>query len=242
MIKDFVLLRYMAEGSLSRTFDDFLLAHAVTSLRTHHPQSTIHLLTNADAPADLGLVVHHRPDLPKNNLSKLEVFRLLDRPFMYMDIDVQVNRPFTDDHAVCLGDSPFSMFSYTSKRMDYSQLTPFSLPFRVAPRYNSGVMYVKWPSNRLYKRLMDISEMFSPDYYTNRPTGLGIPQDEVPISWLVATKKYNMPIRDDTNKWYFFCKDDELHLPQSVHFVGLEGKYRMRQLLKSQGVKSAYLL
>lgn len=103
-----------------------------------HPEAKIHVLTNLRIRLP-GVVTHYDSNLPANYLAKLHIYEVLDEPFIYLDNDVYLQRPFQERHLDY--DLPFLLFNVTGL---FHYPTPMELPAGLK-RYNSGIVYVPSP-------------------------------------------------------------------------------------------------
>lgn len=199
MINDFILLYYTKRG-LASPVSRFLRL-TLTQLDYWYPDAVIHILTNSEGLPQLRdrVQIHYNPLLPNSWEAKLHIFGLLDRPAMYIDLDVLLIRHF--DASMLETKNPFRFYwSFGPGLFRYSH-------------YNSAVAWIAEPDKAIVKELVEIYhregyDQKGPPYHGN---------DEYATNQFIHEHKWVMPYRRDVNVPKAVAKDN-IRSYQSIHY------------------------
>ena len=217
MINDFLIVQYHKEpnavdlyaNSINRSMepDRFethkkLTSRIIYQIKSFYPRANIHVLTNETGT--LPVVYHVMKDLPLNNLCKLFIYGILDRPCMFVDSDIMLVKPFEPKHVDT--DNEFLLYS-SYKPEGYSENYP---------HYNTGVVWINKPSCRIVDELLRINQTYDDPYKWHY-------NDEYPVSRYVFDKNMKMYQGNDVNVYRSLVCDLE-HMKgfdryQSIHYA-----------------------
>lgn len=172
-------------------------------IKFFYPNSYIHVLTNCKLEEERMVVYHFNNNLSGLN-DKLETYGLLNEAAMYVDLDIILTRPFSQEHLQT--SHSFNLYrEYTEENC--KQLTPSQKKYT---HYNSGVVWIPEPSQKLKNELVEISKSIN-SYREN---------DEYAVSYYVHDKKWQMRTNDQVN----VIRNDFKNITnaQSIHYTGRE--------------------
>lgn len=207
MIEHFILVRYekkelnvadkLCPQLSPRRFEiqKYLYAGCLRQIKEFYPNATIHVLTN-EIGSRSDVTYHVINDLPTCNLSKLYIYGLIDKPAMFLDCDVEICKPFEEQHLPA--DVPFNVYkTYKDKKINNYK------------HYNTGVVWIPNPSNKIVQELIEINNKHFSD-----PT-LWLYNDEYPVSYYIFIKQLTMREHKEVNS--LIAQEDATNA-QTIHY------------------------
>jgi hypothetical protein len=188
---------------------------AVRQLKRFYPQSFIHVLTNKPQSNSRNIVYHLDVEY-SFPFCKLVIYRLLDEPFMYIDTDIILHRPFTHRHLET--QNSFNLFTTLHGHTNWlaELIRPFPRP--VTSRYNSGLIWVAQPDPGLTGELLRLREEYLPHTQI----------DEFLLTLYIAERNLKMNHATEVNHPFTF----PVAYPQSTHYWGPDGKIAFSKILE----------
>ena len=144
MIKDFILLYFEVEPTSK--FFARMLRLMLMQLDYWYPEAKVHILSNKKLADTKQVVCHHEPTLKPCWSSKFLIYGLLDRPAMYLDLDVLLVRPFSAQDL--LTDYNFKVFWSSG---------PLYFGYN---HYNNAVVWIPRPDKEITRRLALINQLY----------------------------------------------------------------------------------
>jgi hypothetical protein len=205
VINDFILILYSKFGLAG--FNGRMFRLMVRQLHHWYPEATINVLTNVDLPPLRNVVPIYNPDLPNSWEAKLSIYGLLDKPAMYLDLDLVLFKPFSEHDLL----TPYDFRLYWS-------FGNWIFPY---PHYNSAVVWVKRPNKATVKEMLDIyhKEGFNksgPPWHAN---------DEFALSRWCYLRRWHMNTVERRVNVPKAVAGYNVHEFQSVHYQ-LKAKYQ----------------
>jgi hypothetical protein len=216
MIENFILVRYdkkelniadkLCTQLSPRRFEiqRYLYAGCLKQIKKFYPKATIHVLTNK-ADSTPGVIYHVMETLPTNNLSKLQIFGLLEKPAMFIDCDVEICKLFEPHHLPT--NIPFNVY----KTYNDAKITFYK-------HYNTGVVWIPNPSKTIVQELITINQQHFSD------PSMWLYNDEYPISYYIHNKRLQMKEYREVN--CLIAQEDATDA-QTIHY-----SFQKEQLLQ----------
>lgn len=199
-----------------------LFSKTIKNINKFHPNSNIHVLT--DEPCEnYQNIIFHIKKIDKNYKAKLEIFSLLSEPAMYMDLDILMLRPFSEEHMNPNCD--FNLFHSYKEKLNY--FSEFPITTEVA--YNSGVIWVNKPNKKITEELQYYQRKFFNNLEKISKYNGFLNNDEYPIALFIDKHKLKMQTFKDVNVPRHLINFEEIEKCQSVHYNNENNKYLLIQ-------------
>jgi hypothetical protein len=249
-IKNFILIKFLRKDWLLPTqgphaltteqiksYEDsqnVLLYRAIEQIKYFHPSSNIHILTNDETITfEDNKIIKHYKNETWNLLCKLQLYGLLEEPAVFIDSDIVFVKPLSnlEDYYKY----PFYFFnrSWVEKLSFYSN----NLPVENNIVYNSGVVLINKPSQKLVAELQNLHNEYFNDVNFILSNNKIPYNDEHAPSLYALLNNYKMPIenskinvmRNRLKKLNITLNEKNINQFQSIHYSGLVNKTLMIQ-------------
>jgi hypothetical protein len=197
-----------------------MLKKTINQLNFFYPKSKIHLMTNVkDNLVDN--VVYHRIDFESNNTAKFYIYSLLDKPAMYLDLDIIMRSPFNICHLPMENNFNFYSMSFIG---DLQEMSKKTLPVKTKEVFNAGIAWIPRPSKDITNELIDINNSYFSDVDYMLEHGKWPCVDEYALAVYIEKHKIKMNLVDKINKLRHQIKKEDIKKYQTIHYNGIIGK------------------
>ena len=213
MIESFVTAYFEGYDIASKVYFN----HWVENVKSFYPDAKLYAITNKKELAHGVIPIYSEWPKPFM-LNKFKLFNALPEPFMYLDCDVVLKRPFEKRHLV--EDKPFNCFAATTN-INLNLMIGQNLgeKFSCVPKINAGVIWVSKPSQEIVDELQAIQrDLFTPRAEWMDAHGFHSANDEYAESYYIRHHDLDMDFFPEVNKIRWKSTAEELVNAQSVHY------------------------
>lgn len=213
-----IKIDHLKEVSKEKYWNKLLLLMQ-KQIRILYPKTKIHILTNKKISLqDENLTFHYFKE-HDDLLTKYKVLNLIDEPAMYLDLDILLNKKFSENHLDT--EFPFNLFRRYKGNLPAIQKIPGLSHIKNA--YNSGIIWVKHPIQNIEFELYSINKKYFSDQSFLSEYKVLSGNDEHAISTYIANNNFTMKTFEEVSKPRDEISNiNQLKNYQSVHYMGID--------------------